>query len=311
MLTLLQARDQAMEKGDILRATVIEVFARESPILQVMPFEDIAGGAYRYNQESGLPGIAFRGVNETYTESTGVINPVVEPLMIIGGDLDVDNFTLKTQGAAARENQELLKIKRLASYWTQRFIKGDNATEPREFDGLQIRLTGTQKIINGAGGDGGVALSLASLDQLISAVKEPTHLLMTVRMLERLTQASRLATVSGTISFTQDTFGRRVTQYCGLPILPVNDVDIADAALDQVELGSTGATATATSIYAVRFGNGGVFGLQNGPIDARDLGELDTKSVKRTRVEWFSSFTVASSRAAARLYGVKDLAVVV
>ena len=43
---------------------------------------------------------------------------------------------------------------------------------------------------------------------------------------------------------------------------------------------------------------------------ARDLGELESKPVFRTRVEWFSGLTCYHGRAAARLGGIKDAPVV-
>jgi hypothetical protein len=48
-------------------------------------------------------------------------------------------------------------------------------------------------------------------------------------------------------------------------------------------------------------GPDGVSGLQNGGINARDLGELEDKPAFRTRVEWYSGLAVFKGRAAARL----------
>ncbi|MDT2262171.1 hypothetical protein P7H06_25485 [Paenibacillus larvae] len=56
----------------------------------MLPFMDIVGNSYRYNQEAVLPGVGFRGVNEGYQESTGVVNQLSEGLVIAGGDVDVD-----------------------------------------------------------------------------------------------------------------------------------------------------------------------------------------------------------------------------
>lgn len=81
----------------------------------------------------------FRGVNEAYTESTGVINPQTEPLVIAGGDLDVDKFIVSTMGIEQRSVQEAMKIKSLALAWTKAFIKGDSVTDNKTFDGLQAR----------------------------------------------------------------------------------------------------------------------------------------------------------------------------
>nr|WP_237088906.1 hypothetical protein [Paenibacillus larvae] len=69
---------------DMLQKGVIETYAKSSPVLELLPFMEIAGNSYRYNQEGTLPGIGFRGVNEGYQESTGVLNPQSEGLVISG-----------------------------------------------------------------------------------------------------------------------------------------------------------------------------------------------------------------------------------
>ncbi len=72
------------------------------------------------------------------------------------------------------------------------------------------------------------------------------------------------------------------------------------------ELSSDGTSATSTSIYCLSFAENGVVGLQNGDMDVRDMGEIDTKPVYRTRIEWYVSMAILRARAAARLYGITD-----
>lgn len=294
-ITLLEAAK--LNSGDVYKAGVYEKFAETSDILRVLMFNSIEGNSLKYNVEETLPGIGFRGVNESYTESTGIINPKVESLSIAGGDLDVDKFILDTMGADQRAVQEAMKIKALALSWTKTFIKGDNETEPREFDGLQVRLTGDALISNGTAG-----LSLAKLDEAIDAVDGATHIIMSKSIRRRLTVAARTAAVGGDITYTLDEFGRQVTNYNGLPIL------IADKDNENNEiLGFTEASSSA-SVYVVAMGEGMVQGLQNGDMDVRDIGELETKPALRTRVEWYSGFGVFMPRSAARLSLITDAA---
>lgn len=307
-LTLVEAAKLA--SGDVVKSAVIEMFAMASDILMTLPFEGISGNAVKYNREQTLPGIAFRGVNESYTESTGVINPMTEALVIAGGDLDVDRFIVQTQGEQQRSIHEGMKIKALADSWTTKFIKGDTTSNTREFDGLQVRLTGNQKIANGST-SGGDVLSLAKLDELIDSVDSPTHLIMSKAMRRRLTQASRNTGVGGFITFQQDAFGRRQEVYAGLPILVAYNSNGGTEPLGFDEANPGGGSAVGTSIYAVSFGEGMLTGIQNGDIDVRDLGELQTAPVFRTRVEWYSSIAMYHGRAASRLWGIKDGAVVV
>jgi hypothetical protein len=307
-LTLVEAAK--LHSGDAVRQAVIELYARSSDLLMVLPFNDIQGNALRYNQEQTLPGIGFRGVNEGYTEGTGILNPIVEPLVIAGGDLDVDKFILKTMGMDQRSVQEAMKIKSLAHKWTLTFIKGDTTTNPKEFDGLQVRLTGNQVIDAGATA-GGDALSLAKLDQLIDQVVSPTHLLMNKTMRRLLSGAARNYQVGGFITWDIDAFGRQIARYNNLPILILDEDNTGSQILPFTEAAPGGGDSVCTSIYCVSLREEGVQGIQNGTIDAADLGELQTKPCMRTRVEWYSGTAIFHPKGAARLRGIKNAAVVV
>lgn len=306
-MTLLEA--SKLNPGDVVRNGVIEMFAANSDLLRVLPFMDIPGGSYHYNQEGRLPGVAFRGVNEAYNESIGVINPQVEVLRIGGGDLDVDKAILKMHGDAVRSSHEALKIKAMSLYLTKKIIKGDSLSDPREFDGLQNRLTGSQLIAAGAT-NGGDALSLLKLDEAIDAVDNPTHLVMSKAMRRIITAAARDQSVGGFISYSVDEFGRKVTQYNDLPILIADYDDLGARILDFNEVGPGGSTAAATSIYTLSVGDGMLTGLQNGTMDVQDLGEIDAKPVLRTRVEWLVGLAALHGRCASRLWGISNAAAV-
>lgn len=304
-VTLVEA---AKSSQNPIESAIVEMYARSSDILMTLPFSTIAGNALRYNREEALPGIGFRGVNEAYTESTGVLNPVTEPLVIAGGDLDVDKFIVTTMGMDQRSIQEMMKIKALSLAWTKQFVKGDSLSDPRGFDGLQARLTGNQLMYAGTT-DGGDALSLAKLDELIDKVNRPTHLLMSKAMRRRLTTAARTYTVGGFITWDVDAFGRKIAQYNDLPILIVDTDNEGSDILAFDEVGSTGSTAKATSIYCVSMGSGSLVGLQSGPIMVSDLGELEEKPSYRTRVEWYAGLACFNGRSAARLGGISNAAV--
>ncbi len=304
-LTLPEAAKQSQNP---IQSAVIEMFARTGNILMAMPFTSIQGNALKYNREDTLPGIGFRGVNEAYTESTGIINPLTEPLFIAGGDLDVDNFIIDTMGANQRATQEMMKAKALSLAVEKQIIKGDSASDPRGFDGLQVRLTGNQLMYAGTT-DGGDALSLAKLDELIDKVDSPTHLIMSKTMRRRLTQAARNYTVGGFITWELDAFGRKLAMYNDLPILIVDYDNTGAQILAFDEVGYTGSTATASSIYCVSFGDQMLGGIQSGTMQVRDLGELQTKPAKRTRVEWNIGMAAWHGRAAARLGGITNAAV--
>lgn len=306
-LTLLEA--SKVNDGDIHRSAIIEMFAANSDILRVLPFEDVPGGSLSYNQEGKLPGVAFRGFNEAYSESTGIVNPQVEVLKIAGGDLDVDNAILKTRGMDQRSAQEAMKVKALSLYLTGKVINGNTATQPREFDGLRVRIQGYQLVTaNYVTPGSNLPLSLEALDAAIDRVDNPTHLLMSLDMRRKLTVAARNYQVGGFIDYAMDEFGKRVTLYNDLPILIVNYDDTGNFIIQFNEAGPAGGS-TCTSIYVVSIMTGMLTGLQNGIMEVRDLGELQTKPVMRTRVEWLVGMAAMHGRCASRIWGITNAAV--
>lgn len=309
-LTLLEAAK--LETGDVYRAGAIEFYAGSSAILTVLPFQDIAGNALKYNREETLPGIGFRGVNEAYTSSVGVLNPMTETLVIAGGDLDVDLFILKTMGMSQRTVQEGMKIRALGLAWTQKFIKGSVLDDPREFDGLQVRTVNDQLIPAGST-DGGTALSLAVLDQAIDQCLNPTHLIMDKAMARKFSAAARTPSVSGTVNYETNQLGERIMFYNGIPILTLDLDNAGNKILDFNEVsytaGAFGGTATATSIYVVSIGPDALTGLQNEGVSVRDLGELQSAPVMRTRVEWYPGISIFNGRSVVRLASIANSAI--
>lgn len=306
-ITLVEA--SKLNPGDVVRNAVIEMYAQSSDILRVLPIEDIPGGSYHYNQEGILPGVGFRGINEAYAESAGVINPQVEVLRIAGGDLDVDKALLKMHGEGIRSSHEAMKVKALALFLAKTIIKGDSVADPREFDGLQNRITGSQ-LINAGSTNGGDPLSLTKLEEAIDAVDDATDLIMSKAIRRRLTAAARTTSVGGFISFSMNEFGKKVTMFNDIPIAIADIDNVGARILNFNEVGAGGATATATSVYPVAFRENMLVGLQNGVMEVEDLGEIDAKPVKRTRIDWLVGLAALHGRAAARLRGISDAAVV-
>lgn len=307
--TLLEMRKSASPRT----AVYIEEYEESSDILRAVEFRNIEGNAYNYNREHTLPGVGFRGYNEGFPNTRGVINPQSEAMKMAGGDLDVDLAIISIQGSAERRRRELMQVKSLAHSWTRSFIKGNEANDYRSFDGLQRRLTGTQVVdIAPSGG----ALSLTAMDEMIDLVDNPTHLIMSKTMRRKLSQASRNTSVSGFITTQKDEMGHQVEYYQGIPILIAwqdnNDAEI----LGFTEASSDETTTNNTSIYCVSFMDGMVEGLnfRNNEggfgISVRDLGELETLPVARTRIDWHTTIAVQHGRSAARLRGIKNQAVV-
>ena len=303
MLTLLEA---AKLVQDPLKRGVIEIFPRTSPVLERLPFFNVNGQAYKYNQEKTLPGIAFRGINGSYTESTGVVNPAVEALYIMGGLSKVDRALVKTQGNVnnLRAIYDGMKAKAAALTFTLKFFKGDNASDPNEFDGLEQRLTGNQVIDMGAS-DGGDTLTLPKLDELMDAVQGGPDVLFMNKTMRRKVNALMRAAGQATEPIS-DAFGRQITAYAGCPIGVIEEDKDGNQILGFTEPDlDDGDKTVCTSIYAVRFGLVEyVSGLQAGDMDVLDQGLSGI--FYQTLIEWICGMGVFHPKAAARLRGIKN-----
>lgn len=316
-LTLVEAAKYSMNAGRILEAGVIEEFARSNDILQFLPFKNIAGAAYVYNREDTLPSVGFRGVNEGFTDSVGIINPQVEPLKIFGGDIKVDKFIVDTLGQGEISAQISMKTKAMGLSFCRDFFKADSRLNPRTFDGLQSRVTGSQLFSTGAAGvpnANGFNLSLTTLDMALDEVDGDNKVIFMNKTMRRLlTTSAKSTSLAGFITYGLDSFGRQIPSYNGIPILIADYDNNNNQILPFTE--TMGSSNDCTSIYIMSFGDMGVTGLQ-GPVGGqygiavRNLGELELQPHLLTRIEWYCGLAIRNGRSIARIQGIKNAAVV-
>lgn len=311
-MALTLAQSATLSTNQLARG-IQEIFVQESPVLDRLPLMEIAGNAYAYNKEATLPGVAFRNVNEAYTESTGTFNPATESLVILGGDADVDRFIQQTRSNVnnQRAEQDKLKVKAMSFKVNDHFINGDVAVDTKGFDGLKKRLAGSQVIDAGTNGipvvgNGGTETHafFDKLDELLAACPGADVIYANRQVRAKILSAGRR--IGGTDMFREDTTGKRVVAWNGIPVLDLGDNLSGTQVLPQTE--TMGSSEVTSSIYAVRFGESdgdqAVTGLTNGGVMVDDLGQLQEKPALRTRIEFYCGLAVFGGKAAARLRGV-------
>ncbi|MFF1812384.1 major capsid protein [Streptomyces sp. NPDC058251] len=312
-MALTLAESAKLSQDDLQRG-VLETFVIESPVLDRIPFLTIQGNAYAYNEEATLPGVEFRAVNAGYSESTGTVNPKSEKLVILGGDADVDRFIVQTRGNLndQRAVQTRMKVKAAAYKFQDHFINGDTAVDVNGFDGLKKRLTGAQVMAAATNGMGPVAAGhdfFDALDALVAQVPgingSNGALYANAKVISRIKSSARRL---GGVEMVKDALtSKMVATYNGIPLLDIGQTAAGADIIPQTETQGT-AAGTTSSIYAVKFGQAegdqAVTGLTNGGVQVRDLGELDTKPVFRTRLEFYTGLAVFGGKGAARLTGV-------
>jgi hypothetical protein len=326
-----------------LQKGVLEIFVRESVLLDRLPLMPIEGNAFAYDEEATLPGIEFRAVNAAYSESTGTVNQKTETLVILGGDADVDTFVAATRSNVndQRAIQDQLKVKAASYKFQDAFINGDTAVDANGFDGLKKRLTGAQVIVAATNGlpvvGGGTSAELDAfldqLDALIAAVPGLTAgngaLFMNNMIRGKILSALRRRNVAvesvGRLPqpLTQGTIGAlgpipqsSLPVYNGVPMIDIGQK--ADGTLIIPQTETQGTAVDCSSIYAVRFGSSeadqsitGLYNDQQGRVNetvfsVRDLGEQQAKPAFRTRIEGFVGLGVFGGKAGARLAGVRN-----
>jgi len=307
-LTLIEMSKVALGRDEVIKSSIMEYFASGSELLSVLPFETIVGNAISFNRELTLPNVGFRSVNEAFLESTGEVQKVTESLAISGGDIDVDRFLVETGGPGQRDVQEQLKAKAIALNITKNLIKGDAAADPEAFDGFQRRcLSGDNLVPNHATVAQGMFLT--SLDEAIDNVEMPTHLLMNKTMKRRFAEAARDTAVGGYITYDPNELGMPIMRYAGLPIITV-DKDETNTGIMLFNEADNAGGAVGSSIYVLSLTDDGVVGLQGGGgMDVRDMGEIDTAPVYRTRVEWYIGMAIYRARAITRLWGFTNASI--
>lgn len=320
--TLAQA---AVISDSDLQGGIAERFVMESVVLDRLPLIEIEGNAYSYPEEATLPGVAFRAVNTTYTESTGTYNQKTESLSILGGFSDVDRFIERTQGRtragriSLRESALNAKIKAARIKFQDTFFNGSVATDANAFDGLKVRLTGAQVLAAATNGMGPVAGGqdfFDALDAVMAAVpggadavyanasviakiaSSARRLGWNLPQIERIENAPEGRVVN-----------RRVYTYNGVPLLDPGNK--ADGTLILPFSETQGTSVNASSVYATRFTESheddGVAGFVNGsvnePFETVEQERTDPIVGYRVLVEGYLGMGVFG-KGAARLTGV-------
>jgi len=313
-LTLLEMAKQARETGDVLKAGIVEQYEGNSPILDVIAFEERAGGVVEWLQEKRLPLMANRAINEGFTADIGEVERRIEKVVIAGGEIKIDTAGLKLYGENVLTTQISMALKSLQLKWHGDFFNGDHAINPKEFSGLKTRAGGTQ-LVQAGSTSGGDALSLSALRRARSRVRavNPRAQLRIYSNLElylRYQDAISNPTISGYVVQTKNDIGIEAPTFMGVPWFPIEEDAEGDQILGFAEVGSGGGGAVTSSIYIVAFSPEDLTGIQTGGIDVRDMGEMQTETKRLIRMDWLNNFATYNPRSFVRLAGVKDAAFV-
>lgn len=306
---------------DPLRKSVIDGLLLESNLLELLPWETIGKLATTIVRYKDLPSWGYRKINEGYDESTGTFEQEVESISLGGLEIDTDVAIARASNtiADARAIQQTMALKAGAYQFNWKFITGNPQTDPEEFKGLRLRV---DDIYNKNYTDQKVAASDTSVGILNSSAKShdflndidkllysidghnPDFLLMNKKMLLALRAVLRKEKL---LTYSADMFDRQIDMYGKTRLIDIGVKADQTTEIIRNDESTVGAPTggACTSIYAVKFGVGDEFwGLQQYPMEVRDLGELQSAPKYRTRIDWPHGLATVSPRSLSRLYGI-------
>lgn len=299
-MPLLQETAELLSENDITRGIIQEVIYRDD-FFNLLPFSPITGKALVYDREDGESTEAeWLRPNDIFTEGGASYKEVVAKLRILGGDVDVDKFLDGTMSDRMSQTavQIASKAKTMRAQF-QRQVANGSADSSNGFDGLPNLVSPDMNIQAG-----GQALTFAMLDELRDRIKLGADCFImrsgTWRAIKQLLRATHGNTANMLMTTN---FGHSIPAFDGMPVV-INDF------LSNAEVAG-GSNATC-SIYAARMnevdGLHGIYasGMPAG-ITVENVGTVQNKDANRTRLKWYASLVLRSTRSLARVSGVTNI----
>ncbi len=288
----------------VLSKAVWDILIKDDPILPRLKFDDLVGNSLTYNRYTTAATAAWRDVGDTITEDTPVITQNTAQLRILIGDADVDAFLARTRSNIIDMEQEVIeqKTEAMKRTYLDSLIYGLNSSNSKEPDGCHALIADTTYNTVHAGSTTGSDLSMNKLRQAIDLIKGPKELLIVSSKAMRRGVTKYLDSVGSAFPSDRDAFGRMVRFFEDIPW------EVSDYILD-TEVAASGAytvktTGANTSIFILNFANGGIRGLQAGPLTVEKKMSLETKNANRFRFIWYASQYLPNLVSCAKVDGI-------
>ena len=266
--------DMKAGMADKVSEKVVDIFMRESEILQVLPFDNTVsptGGStltYTYMQTKLPATAAFRELNTEYEAQEATLEKKSADLKIFGGKFGIDRVLKQAEGRYNNMAFQMeQKIKAAISLFHYTLINGDATTNKKEFDGLDKMLANTTTEFNTA-----AALDIsdmtklkANADQLYEMLQiliretSADALLMNSSMISKI---QTMARILGYKTESEEAFGKKVVSMDGVRFMDLkNHYTVSGSVATAVPCVKSGISRTVggasvtglTDIYAVKF----------------------------------------------------------
>ena len=304
---------------DKLTQDVIDEF-RKDALMDALVYDDCVamnGGstlAYTYNRVTTHGTAAFRDVNNEYTDQEAKTTQYTTNLKIFGGSFGLDRVIQKNVKGITNQLafQMQQKIEGTKALFSDTFFNGDNSSNNKVFDGLNVALTGSSTEVTpsalidlstASAIDANYKTFLDAVEDMLSELDGmPTFLAMNRKLRSAFNKVGRR-----TVAYTEtrDEFGRPVQYYDGIQLITIGDKPNTTNPI--IENHST----NGTSLYAVRVGLDGVCAItpEGGNIVDVYMPDFTTPgAVKRGEVEMVAGLAVKATKSAGVLRKIKAVA---
>ena len=209
--------------ADKVTQKVVDIFIRESEILELLPFDNCispSGGStltYGYVQKKLPSSTAFRAINTEYTASQATTEKKSVELKVFGGAFEIDRVIKDAEGIynnMAFQMEE--KIISAIGTFHNAMINGDASVDANAFDGLDKFLVGQATEYNT---DGTIDLSTMALlkenadvfyEALLKLINSTgAHAIMCNEGMK--TKIQTVARILGYKTESEEAFGRTIT----------------------------------------------------------------------------------------------------
>jgi len=325
---------QKLVQHELLLAGVVEEIIKEGEMLSRLPVMQIDAKELIYYRESTLPSPNYYapGGQMSWDADTAYGSKKTVALAIVGGQRRIDKFIRDTYKNPNDYRAQVMKeITKGLTHWLEaELFYGTGATN--HCDGLAYMLgasgeaDASMTAVGGTANASGGALSITQLRCLVDAVRPKPDVLVMNRNFARkfdafvqeapLESAANKDQIFGSrMTTTLNELGQRVTYFDGIPIVRSDFLTVTESAT-----GTYDASASLTSVYAVRFGQimeGGlslVTGGQGGEIgrimSVDTFDKLEDYNAEGIRVVGYFDFALGSTKGAARIFNIDDTAAI-
>jgi len=328
---------EEIKKGmsDKVFGQIVDIFLRESAILQMLPFDDCVsasgGGStmkYKYLRKV-LPATAqFRKLNGEYNASAATKKEFEAALAIMGGEVEMDRVLKKVEGKFDNLAWQIEEhIKAVVSLFHYTLINGDAvataATDEPEFEGLDSMLAGTSTEYNT-----GKVIDLSNITNLknnadefyeaLTLLVQATDADALLLNTDMITKIQTVARILGYKTETEEAFGKKVVSLDGVRFMDLKDhytvsegIAVPNSVVQKGIARTVGGTEASglTDIYSVKFDvNDGFHGisLNGGTVIDQYLPDFNAPGVmKQAEVEMIAATVLKNTQHAGVLRNIK------